>query len=68
MEGYKYLGYQNDWPVIGREGFVAIIQLPKEYEECRAKGHKLQGTSTRYGQHHYWCPECKIEWRCDSGD
>lgn len=56
--GYKYLGYENGWSV----------QKPTEYLRCREVGHRISSYSSRYGQHHYWCDICKIEWFMDSGD
>lgn len=63
-EGYKSLGYVNEWP-IGPDGKVI---RPNELIECKSKGHIISGSSTNYGHHHYYCNICRHQWWMDSGD
>jgi hypothetical protein len=65
--GYKYLGYENGWPHT-IEGNVMKVTKPVEVELCEKLGHQVSSYSSRWGEHHYWCDQCQIEWFCDSGD
>ena len=65
---YKSLGYENGWPMVHVKGDEWRLIKPEALVKCKAMNHEIHESSTKYGQHHYWCNECKIEWFCDSGD
>lgn len=54
--GYKHLGHENDW----------YLNPPEEKKNCKHQIHGIDDGSKC--DHLYWCDECKIYWKMDSGD
>lgn len=64
--GNAYINHLNKWKDLG---FVnGWRENPKEYDACKAQGHKLIETNIGTCLNRWECPICKIHFDVDSSD